>query len=202
MAMVDYVRFRKDYLRHSAKGTTWDEHKYILRKNGTYYYPDSYEGGRHLPDKESLSSGKESESAAANQKRETSDGSLSSTDVENLAWEVIRGNFGSGSQRRELLGEYYQQIQDRVNEIWRETGGTWRIGGGSTPTAEQKAVEAAGEKAVEQIVAKVDSKGLDMSAIYSVYDKHKKEESKKKTVDREPKRGEGLKGDERVKRAT
>lgn len=175
MAMVDYVRFRKDYLRHSAKGTTWDEHKYILRKNGTYYYPDSYEGGRHLP-------GKESESVVANQKQETSDSSLSSTDVENLAWEVIRGNFGSGSQRRELLGEYYQQIQDRVNEIWRETGGTWRIGGGSTPSAEQKAIEAVGEKAVEEIVKKVDTQGLDMDAIYSVYDKKRGERGRSSTT--------------------
>lgn len=180
MSTIDYVRFRNSYLRHSAKGTTWDEHKYILRKDGTYYYPDSYDGGRHLPDKESLSSGKES--AEANQKLETSDGSLSSTDVENLAWEVIRGNFGSGSQRRELLGEYYQQIQDRVNEIWRETGGTWRIGGGSTPTAEQKAIEAAGEKVVEEIVKKVDTQGLDMDAIYSVYDKKRGERGRSSTT--------------------
>lgn len=34
---------------HSAKGTTWDEHKYIKRIDGDYYYPDSYVGGRHLP---------------------------------------------------------------------------------------------------------------------------------------------------------
>ena len=31
----------------SAKGTTWSNHKYIKVEDGKYYYPDSYEGGRH-----------------------------------------------------------------------------------------------------------------------------------------------------------
>lgn len=34
---------------HSAKGTTWEKHKYIKMEDGKYYYPDSYAGGRHLP---------------------------------------------------------------------------------------------------------------------------------------------------------
>lgn len=48
----------KDYrlttlaIQHSAKGSVWENHKYIKRVDGTYYYPDSYEGGRHLSDAE------------------------------------------------------------------------------------------------------------------------------------------------------
>lgn len=44
------------------------------------------------------------------------DGKLSERDIDNLSNEVIRGNFKNGQQRKELLGEYYQQIQDRVNQ--------------------------------------------------------------------------------------
>lgn len=44
--MFRYNSFRR--LQHSAKGSTWEDHKYIKRINGVYYYPDSYEGGRHL----------------------------------------------------------------------------------------------------------------------------------------------------------
>jgi len=40
------------YLKHSAKGSEWENHKYIKRIDGTYYYPDSYEGGRHLSDEQ------------------------------------------------------------------------------------------------------------------------------------------------------
>lgn len=75
-------------LSHSAKGSTWEEHKYIKRIDGTYYYPDDYKGGRHLSDK----------------------------DVDNLSDEVIRGNFGNDQTRKDLLGENYQQIQDQVNK--------------------------------------------------------------------------------------
>jgi len=35
-------------ISHSAKGTTWKKHIYLKRLDGKYYYPDSYEGGRHL----------------------------------------------------------------------------------------------------------------------------------------------------------
>lgn len=37
-------------LSHSAKGSEWEEHEYIEEVDGKYYYPDSYEGGRHISD--------------------------------------------------------------------------------------------------------------------------------------------------------
>lgn len=37
-------------IRHSAKGSEWKEHKYIKKIDGSYYYPKSYKGGRHLPE--------------------------------------------------------------------------------------------------------------------------------------------------------
>ena len=39
----------RDYIEHSAKGSQWEKHDYIKVIDGKYYYPDSYEGGRHLP---------------------------------------------------------------------------------------------------------------------------------------------------------
>lgn len=39
----------RDYIEHSAKGSQWEKHDYITVKDGKYYYPDDYEGGRHLP---------------------------------------------------------------------------------------------------------------------------------------------------------
>ena len=44
------------------------------------------------------------------------DGKLSERDIDNLSNEVIRGNFKNGKERKELLGEYFQQVQDRVNQ--------------------------------------------------------------------------------------
>lgn len=75
-------------LIHSGiKGMEWKNHKYIRKLNGTYYYPEG-----------------------------NSDGSLSNKDIENLANEVIKGNFGNGQDRKDLLGDDYQQVQDLVND--------------------------------------------------------------------------------------
>ena len=43
------IKPTKDSLIHSAKGSQWEKHDYIAVKDGKYYYPDDYEGGRHLP---------------------------------------------------------------------------------------------------------------------------------------------------------
>ena len=182
-------------IRHSAKGSTWEDHKYIKRIDGTYYYPDDYKGGRHLSDAEGKSNFSEytkddpdfddknyskknrlgdtefygfkrddgtsviveedmkwvlpkgteitpdlikrleSFDLAMEEKRnsgknyttadwqkwakEAIDGSGTEgeKDIEGLANEVIRGNFGDGGKRKELLGNAYQEVQDRVNEI-------------------------------------------------------------------------------------
>lgn len=46
-------------LQHSAKGSEWKEHMYVEEVDGKYYYPDGYEGGRHLS---SLKGGSSSDS--------------------------------------------------------------------------------------------------------------------------------------------
>lgn len=143
---------------HSAKGSTWENHKYIKRIDGTYYYPDNYEGGRHLS---SLSS-ENGESESSND-----DNKLSENDVEALAREVIRGNFGNGQIRKDLFGEYYQQVQDRVNEIMRSYGST-KV----SDVSEEKAKE--GTALIDKVISGSSSKGLDYETIYAVYRKNKK----------------------------
>lgn len=41
-------------------------------------------------------------------------------DVESLAWAVIRGEYGNGDERKERLGELYDIVQGRVNELKKE----------------------------------------------------------------------------------
>lgn len=38
-------------ISHSSKGSSWDDHKYIKKVNGKYYYPSDYKGDRHAGDK-------------------------------------------------------------------------------------------------------------------------------------------------------
>lgn len=185
MVVLNYGNFRKpqfvvisdQHLRHSAKGSTWENHKYIKRIDGTYYYPDSYEGGRHLPDEEKNDSDSHEDDVISKLESMTgmtreslielrelsrkgeydsdefkemlniiSEGDpqqinkiidlleqernkvvLSLNDIENLAREVIRGNFGSGQERKDLLGENYEEIQKRVNELMKGSTGSKKI---------------------------------------------------------------------------
>lgn len=51
-----YILSRPDFrnffgvtiISHSAKGSEWEKHKYVKKIDGKYFYPDSYEGGRHV----------------------------------------------------------------------------------------------------------------------------------------------------------
>lgn len=138
MIRPDYrdFRTRSQSFRHSSEGSSWKKHKYIKRVDGTYYYPDSYEGGRHLPDGETESNSKID---------------LSENDVENLAKEVIRGNFGNGQERKDLLGENYEEIQKRVNELMKGLAGSKTI-----PSDKTKTISIA-EEAAKRAIALVEA---------------------------------------------
>lgn len=139
MIRPDYrdFRIRPQFLRHSSEGSSWNKHKYIKRVDGTYYYPDSYEGGRHLPDGEKTESDSKID--------------LSENDVEKLAKEVISGNFGNGQERKDLLGENYEEIQKRVNELMKGSVGLKTI-----PSDKTKAMDIA-EEAAKRAIALVNA---------------------------------------------
>lgn len=49
--------------------------------------------------------------------RGSSGGSSGDADVDALARAVIRGDYGSGAERKRRLGSLYDAVQARVNEI-------------------------------------------------------------------------------------
>lgn len=66
MIMPDYKEFIGNGLSliHSAKGSVWDDHKYVKKIDGVYYYPVGYEDGRtidSLNDKDNKSEEKKTE---------------------------------------------------------------------------------------------------------------------------------------------
>lgn len=161
MTRPNYKYFRKSYLEHSAKGTTWETHKYIKRLNGTYYYPDSYKGGRHLPTGEGTEESDESFDL----------GDLSSEDIEALAREVILGNFGNGQVRKDLLGDAYAAVQRRVNEILKGSAGSKSVSEASTESV-TKAEDAAKNASTTKTNSNVVS-GVDMNKVLEVYNKQR-----------------------------
>lgn len=163
-----YLRIPSRNLIHSAKGSTWEEHKYIKRINGLYYYPDSYEGGRHLSDEQKAQFGKE----------KVEIDKLSDSDIEKLALEGIRGNFGNGQTRKDNLGAHYQQVQDRINEIMRN-GGPDNISSKKISDVNDS-TKSSGSAATSTAVKK--AKGINLDQVYSVYKKQEERNQGKNTA--------------------
>lgn len=160
MIRPDFKSYRgigTEALMHSAKGSTWEDHKYVKRIDGTYYYPDGYEGGRNISSLE----GSEGSGGSSPE--------LSESDIENLAREVIRGKFGNGQIRKDLLAENYDAIQKRVNELMRTSIGSTKM----SEVSEE--VEETGKKAIEKVTSNSTStsKTVDIQQVFSVYNKHR-----------------------------
>lgn len=211
-------------LRHSAKGSTWDEHKYLKKVDGNYYYPVGYTKGRTVDSlkddkpvekkkseikpkssssgvlpglkgmsisgtggsKKSESSGKTYEpgvlhipkelaktGAASSSLKKTESNKMSDAEVESMALRTIRGEFGNGQVRKDILGDDYQEIQDKVNQLMKEITATQRSFTGTPPEVVEK-----GETAMKSAIKKVSntkvtesSKGIDMEQVQSVYRK-------------------------------
>lgn len=151
----DFIHVRK-LLVHSAKGSEWEEHMYVKKVDGDYYYPAGYENGR------TVDSLKESGSGESD--------SDSEDDTDDMTLRAIRGDFGNGQVRKDLLGEDYDRIQSRVNELMR----SGNYGSISISSASEEVIESgkeAAEKAVKKVDKTVAEKGIDMDKVLSVYRK-------------------------------
>lgn len=155
-------------LLHSAKGSVWEHHKYLKRIDGNYYYPKSYKGGRHLDSSGGASKSSERKNSGDS---EIDLGNLSQEDVESLALRVIRGDYGNGQERKDKLGDAYQSIQNRVNEILLGGSGSSRM----SQVSSSESVSSGSEK-TKQISNSSSTKStpissvkIDMDAILSVY---------------------------------
>lgn len=118
MRRKKYVVHRNE-IKHSAKGSSWKEHKYIKKVGDKYIYANTKNGEGD----ESTSFTNDDTTSSEKNESNTQNTSASQEntnqefDIEEMANKVIRGEFGNGNDRKELLGESYKEIQNRVNEI-------------------------------------------------------------------------------------
>ena len=127
------------HLKHSAKGSSWKDHKYVKKIGDKYIYANTKNG-------EGESSTGENTNGEVDTKKEdeTTEGeNKEEFDLETMANKVIRGEFGNGADRKELLGDAYAEIQKRVNEIL--------LGGGKTKSIDNKKVDT-GKKAADKML--------------------------------------------------
>lgn len=110
-----------NYLEHS-KGP-WKNHKYAKVIDGVYYYPEDYLDGKYsAPDSESEKQNESRKHVSTEKKKKKTSGDgrkISEEELNQLALETIRGNYGNGQERKDKLGDKYADVQKRVNEIMK-----------------------------------------------------------------------------------
>lgn len=171
------------YIAHSAEGSVWKKHKYLKRIGANYYYPDSYDGGRHLSDLKKSRSQKsvldkkvntskvfteKKQKPSVEFKREMSD-----SNVTKIAREIISGKYGNGNDaRRKALGmsaEEYEVVRKKVNEIMRGSIGGKTVSSKSTVTKSATTSTPVKQKSSTKKEKKKKTGGLDMNKVYRVY---------------------------------
>ena len=111
---------RRNEFKHSAKGSSWKNHKYIKKVGDKYIYADTPNGedeGSNTSDETTNDNSSASETKNTNVENTSASEEQMEFDIEEMANKVIRGEFGNGAERKELLGESFKEIQKRVNEI-------------------------------------------------------------------------------------
>lgn len=171
-------------LRHSAKGSEWKDHKYVKKVDGKYFYPDSYEGGRHVgteKSKEVFAKGRKfaagsrfsKDESSSNQKKSESTSSAQGNKKESDKKYIPKAAVDPNDRKA---------VYKRMNESLGKTGkANIRPGKGSKKNAESKDSEenqALGEQYAEKLEdAKITLE--ELKDIYSSSDKDEKVQIKK-----------------------
>ena len=206
MVRPDY----KLFLSHSAKGSEWEEHKYVKKIDGAYYYPVGYEDGRtidSLSDKDKKKTEKDEKKSGDSKEpridevkkhfdqylakrgidwrtlpkdevdqmqrdiiKQLENGKETGTDEKStgeLAKDVVSGKLGNGEDQKALLGDKYEEVRKKVNELLKGSSGDKKI-------SEVDITEEASEK-IKKATSKVSEtkvkSGVDLEKVLDVYKK-------------------------------
>lgn len=108
-----------DFLDHSAKGSEWEDHKYVKKIDGVYYYPVGYEDGRTI---DSLKGGSNKSDSEKSNKKDSND---KSSQIEEVKKHFDQYLAKRGIDWRTLPKDEVDQMQrDIVKqlEVGKETG--------------------------------------------------------------------------------
>lgn len=149
MIIPDFRNFvgTNQILVHSAKGSTWDDHKYVKKIDGVYYYPVGYEDGRTIDE---LKGGKESEDK--DDKKEKS-GSKSKEDK----IKEVKQNFDQYLAKRGI--DWRKLPRDEVDQMQRDIIKQLESGK-ETGTKEKTTEELAKDVAAGKLGSGEDRKAL------------------------------------------
>lgn len=119
--MSDRFGMTGNYLIHSAKGTSWKNHKYIKKVGNKYYYKD--EKGELVEGDQSdngdiLTETKESTTSSSKSKK--SKKSTETDRIKALANKVMAGKLGQNQLRKATSSKDYIKVMNTINSKFKK----------------------------------------------------------------------------------
>lgn len=145
-------------LVHSAKGSTWDDHKYVKKIDGVYYYPVGYEDGRTVEDLKDNKSSEDKED-----KKEKSDSKSNEDQIKE-----VKQNFDQYLAKRGI--DWRKLPKDEVDQMQRDI--IKQLGSGKEIGTKEKTTD---ELAKDVVAGKLGS-GADRKALLG--DRYKEVQNK------------------------
>lgn len=141
--MSDRFGMTDNYLIHSAKGTSWKNHKYIKKVGNKYYYKDEkgeLVEGNPSDNGDILTETKESTTSSSKSKKSTE------TDrIKALANKVMAGKLGQNQLRKATSSKDYIKVMNTINSKFKKPSSS-----GSSSKSKEKEKKTSEKKTKEK----------------------------------------------------
>ena len=144
--MSDRFGMTDNYLIHSAKGTSWKNHKYIKKVGNKYYYKDEkgeLVEGDPSDNGDILTETKESTTSSSKSKK--SKKSTETDRIKTLANKVMAGKLGQNQLRKATSSKDYIKVMNTINSKFKKPSSS-----GSSSKSKEKEKKTSEKKTSEK----------------------------------------------------
>ena len=144
--MSDRFGMTDNYLIHSAKGTSWKNHKYLKKVGNKYYYKDEkgeLVEGDPSDNGDILTETKESTTSSSKSKK--SKKSTETDRIKALANKVMAGKLGQNQLRKATSGKDYIKVMNTINSKFKKPSSS-----GSSSKSKEKEKKTSEKKTSEK----------------------------------------------------
>ena len=144
--MSDRFGMTDNYLIHSAKGTSWKNHKYIKKVGNKYYYKDEkgeLVEGDPSDNGDILTETKESTTSSSKSKK--SKKSTETDRIKALANKVMAGKLGQNQLRKATSSKDYIKVMNTINSKFKKPSSS-----GSSSKSKEKEKKTSEKKTTEK----------------------------------------------------
>lgn len=122
------------FIIHSAKGTTWSNHKYVKKVGNKYYYKDSK---GNLVEGDPAEQEESTDNTKSDDSKTSSKNNTNNDRIKKLADSVMAGKLGQNQLRTSNNGKDYMDVMNAVNSKFKKPSGSGKSSSKDKSTKEK-----------------------------------------------------------------